>query len=85
MKIEKGKMQNGRMGDVTRLREKNLANMADKKKTLEITALFCRVLVRQMADKESRSECRITGRMKNTTWTALEVEESSQCKNRWRS
>jgi hypothetical protein len=37
---------------VLRLREKNVANMADKKKTLEIAALFCGVLVRHLADKE---------------------------------
>ena len=30
--------------------EKNLANMADIKKTLEITALFRRVYVRQLAE-----------------------------------
>jgi hypothetical protein len=44
------------MGDVARLREKNVANMADKKKRLEITRLFCRVLVRQLADKDPRLE-----------------------------
>jgi hypothetical protein len=38
-------------GDVTRLREKNVANMAHKKKTLETTGLFRRELVCQLAQK----------------------------------
>jgi hypothetical protein len=38
--------------DISKVRRKNVANMADKKKTLEITGLFCRELVRQLADKE---------------------------------
>jgi hypothetical protein len=41
-----------------RLSEKNVANMADKKKRLEITGLFYRVLVRHVADKRLRSEAR---------------------------
>jgi hypothetical protein len=36
-------------GEVTRLREKNLAH---KKKTLELTGFFCRVLVCHVAHKE---------------------------------
>jgi hypothetical protein len=57
IKSKSGKGYAVRRG-VTRLREKNLANMADKKKTLEITGLFCMVLVRHLADKKRMLEIR---------------------------
>jgi hypothetical protein len=45
------------------LSEKNVANLADKKKTLEITGLFCKTLVRQLADKEWRAKSEVRGQM----------------------
>jgi hypothetical protein len=61
-----------------RLREKNVANLADKKKTLEITALFCRVLVRHVADKEpgnQRSESKSQRRAGlNANWKMGKIQ-----------
>jgi hypothetical protein len=49
--------------EVMRLREKNLANKAHKKRTLEITGLFCRLLVCQVAHKQWRSKIEWLRRM----------------------
>jgi hypothetical protein len=62
IKIKRWEAQAG-WGEAKRLREKNVANMAHKKKTLEITGLFCRVLVCHLAHKERR--CEVRGRTEN--------------------
>jgi hypothetical protein len=51
--------------------------MADKKKTLEITGLFCRELVRQLADKDRGSEIRSRKSETGGRKTEIGIRESS--------
>jgi hypothetical protein len=69
-----------------RLREKHVADLADQKKTLEITGLFCRKQVRHVADLERRTEARgqrakggmkiAKCKMKNANWLSCELRGS---------
>jgi hypothetical protein len=74
-----------------RLREKHMADLADPKKTLEITGLIDRAQVRHVADLEWKREAGAQNERRNVQTLKMYDAEgvgswgSMRCKNTWRS